>query len=135
MQTNERALQAAEHEAQLVGIQNKLHSELTSHRSNHNLEVEQIKASHSQTVSQLEDELEVSRKQLAAAKAEAEANHVSAENLARENSLASQRVAELTLALEKTRKDREQELHQAHAKRSEAEGKRKPQPSEEEIQA
>jgi chromosome segregation ATPase len=123
LQTNERALQAAEHEAQLVGIQNKLHSELTSHRSNHNLEVEQIKASHDRTMSELEDELEVTRKQLAAAKAEAEANHVSAENLAREKSLATERVSELTLTLEKARKDREEELRLAHAMRSEAESK------------
>ena len=72
---------------------------------------------------ELEDELEVSRKQLAAARAEAEANHVSAENLAREKSRATERVAELSLALETARKDREEELRQAHAMRSEAESK------------
>ena len=87
------------------------------------MEVEQIKASHERTVLELEDELEVSRKQLAAARAEAEANHVSAENLAREKSRATERVAELSLALETARKDREEELRQAHAMRSEAESK------------
>jgi chromosome segregation ATPase len=107
----------------LVGIQNKLHSELTSHRSNHNLEVEQIKSAHAHTLTQVEDELESSRQQLAATRAEADANQTTAEKFSRENSLASERISELTRTLDMARKDREEELRLALSTRSEAEAK------------
>ena len=120
---SERALQSAENEAALVSIQNKLHSELTAHRSNHNLEIEQIKTTYAHSNGQLEEELEASRQAATAARVEAAANQSSADNLAREKMGLGERTSELQRALDVARKDREDELRLAHATRSDAEGK------------